>query len=237
MSELLAVCVGAGFALAGGVAGATVSARTAKSTLAKQITAEATRQATDLEEERSRLDATLTHDRELGDLSDLRAALDEAVSFLLQVERAAEQIDRGKAPTIGDEAGETVSPWLSSVDDDARAAFMLQGSKALEELEASAALMSARLRVRLGDDPIVKCVDGAYLGLVQMRGWLLTARLAPSRDKLKTAHDGVKKERERLRTEQRTFSAFATDRAGTVVRPKSDRTGANTGASTAKPAS
>jgi hypothetical protein len=104
-----------------------------------------------LSEERDRHIRDLDHDRELTDLSDLRALLDEA----------AVAIDQARAARLQAERMATRAS-VQGISQQQRQQYAREASKELEQTVRPLVAMNARLRVRLGaDDPITTALDQA----------------------------------------------------------------------------
>ncbi len=188
-----------------------LAAWAAERRLTKQIADSGTRQERELAAEAERQAATLAHDRDLADLADLRALLDEATVAL---DRARDSRSEALV-SVREAVGFESSLAASSVPK--REVVSKMVDDAAQKLEAAGrplVTLVARLRVRLGsEDPISDAFNDAAVALNEI--WRsLTATynievgLTPLRESLE--HDG-----ERFTLAMERFLRAAVKRAGT----------------------
>lgn len=197
-------------AFAGAVLVALIAAFAAQRRLRQQLTAEHARHAAQLEAERQRQAAQLAHDRELADLADLRALLDEAAVALDRANYARADLGsayRSHGKTIREKAPEIV--------------------QAINQCGQTLDAIAARLGVRLGaDDPVTAAFDKANTALLTMShavAWLEDDTAQVTREK----NQRIKHASDTLLEAASEFQRAAVERAG--VAPASERTAAPAG--------
>lgn len=160
-----------------------------------------------LSEERDRHMRELDHDRELADLSDLRALLDEAAVAIDQARATRRQAER-----MVDKASAKGSSQQQ------RRQYVKEVSREIEQTVRPLVAMNARLRVRLGaDDPITTALDEAANHLQVMNLYSLFLQwLDDAKEDDDTAAQAKKRGSDFERASE-TFLAAAAQRAGAHI--------------------
>jgi hypothetical protein len=171
---------------------------------ARELTAEADRQKQTLRADRRRQTAALAHDRELADVADLRAVLDEAT---LGIEQASDA--RIKAST-----------QLAPVPAFAPTTMAERAKDAERKLDAARAAISpalARVKVRLGpDDEIARSFDALDGALLDMATCALLLRHAETDSERESERADLEDAGDQFRDSAAAFLAAAVKRAGTT---------------------
>jgi hypothetical protein len=172
----------------------------------RSLNAEADRQRRALDAEAERQRAALAHARELADISDLRAILDEAT---LAIDQAIEaRIQSAVRMTV--RRGDTPEKVRERITD---------AEEKLDAARAAVAPSLARLRVRLGDeDALAKSVEEVDHSLLDMASDALLMRATSTMDEEReTYRVSFDEHAEQFRKATQQFLASAVERAGTLV--------------------
>ncbi len=203
-------------ASAGVVAGITAGATLAAALVVALITAKTTneRQERQLGAEAERQAASLAHDRELADIADLRALLDQVASAL---DRATNAVSKAES-TI------TVCARFK-LDDDRKAEMLRDAKQKVDDVIPQSVDLGARLRVRLGpDDPISEALQSANSALAEMQSAVAMRSLGLGDDK--DDPPTAKKLLAEYSAAYKRFVVEAVKRAGTVAPKPMDRNAA-----------
>lgn len=157
--------------------------------------------------ERDRHIRDLDHDRELADLSDLRALLDEAATV----------IDRARAARHEAEVKVRMAS-AQGIPEQRRRQYVDDASTEIEQTVIPLVAMNARLRVRLGaDDPITTALRDAVTHLQMMSFQTMFLQWLDDDDAGDDSAERARREGENFEHASEMFFAAAVQRAGARI--------------------